>query len=43
MDSTGNTQTGKIIKENRKRLGMTMEELGALVGVNKAAVWKWEN
>ena len=36
-------QMGDIIKENRERLGLTQEELGAMVGVNKGAVWKWEN
>lgn len=36
-------QMGDIIRENRERLGLTQEELGAMVGVNKGAVWKWEN
>lgn len=34
---------GQIIKTNRERLGLTQEELGAKVGVNKAAVQKWES
>ncbi len=34
---------GQIIKTNRENLGLTQEELGAKVGVNKAAVQKWES
>ena len=33
---------GKKIKMHRNRLGLSQEELGAKVGVNKAAVQKWE-
>ena len=34
---------GEIIKNNRLRLGLSQEELGEKVGVNKAAVQKWES
>ena len=33
---------GEYIKEMRKKKGMSQEELGELVGVNRAAVNKWE-
>ena len=33
---------GLRIHQKRKELDLTMEELGALVGVNKTAVNKWE-
>lgn len=33
---------GERIFQKRKELGMTMEELGARLGVNKTAVNKWE-
>lgn len=33
---------GTRIRECRKEKGLTQEELGALVGVNKQAVNKWE-
>lgn len=36
-------EMGERIKELRLSKGMTMEELGKLVGVQKAAVQKWEN
>jgi transcriptional regulator with XRE-family HTH domain len=36
-------KTGELIKYHRKRLDMTQEELGAKLGVNKAAVQKWES
>lgn len=35
--------TGAVIKRKRKEKGMTQEELGALLGVNKGAVSKWES
>ena len=34
---------GMIIKKLRTEKGMTQEELGALLGVKKAAVQKWES
>lgn len=34
---------GALIKEKRIVKGMTQEELGELVGVQKSAVAKWEN
>ena len=34
--------TGEKIKQLRKRLGMTQEELGNLIGVQKAAINKYE-
>ena len=33
---------GEIIKEERKRAGLTQEELGKMLGVQKNAVCKWE-
>lgn len=33
---------GKRICQMRKEKGLTMEELGSMVGVNKSAVNKWE-
>lgn len=30
------------IKEYRDQKGLTLEQFGALAGVQKAAVWKWE-
>lgn len=35
--------TGDKIKKLRKRLGMTQEELGNLIGVQKAAINKYES
>lgn len=35
--------TGEVIKTNRIRLGLSQRELGEKVGVNKAAVQKWES
>lgn len=34
---------GEIIKSNRLRLGLSQEKLGEILGVNKAAVQKWES
>lgn len=34
--------TGDVIKRKRKEKGLTQEELGKLLGVNKGAVSKWE-
>lgn len=34
---------GDRIKELRKEKDLSMEELGAIVGVGKAAVHKWEH
>ena len=31
------------IKAYRKRCGLTLAEMGALIGVGKAAVFKWEH
>lgn len=33
---------GIIIRDRRKELGLTLEELGDLVGVGKSTVRKWE-
>lgn len=33
---------GPIITENRRRLGITQEDLARFLGVSKAAVSKWE-
>lgn len=38
-----NKTTGELIKSLRKEKGMTQEELGHLLGVNRAAVNKMEN
>ena len=35
--------TGEIIKELRKQKGMTQEELGKVLGVQKSAIAKYEN
>lgn len=34
---------GEVIKMHRQRLGLSQQELGEKVGVNKAAVQKWES
>lgn len=34
---------GKMIYEQRNRLGLTLEEVGKAVGVGKSTVRKWEN
>lgn len=31
------------IRERRKELNLTLEEVGDACGVTKSAVWKWEN
>lgn len=36
-------KTGKIIRELRMERQMTLEELGKLIGVQRAAVQKWED
>lgn len=36
-------KTGKIIRELRLERQMTLEELGSLIGVQRAAVQKWED
>lgn len=36
-------EMGEIIKSHRLRLGLSQQELGDKVGVNKAAVQKWES
>ena len=33
---------GRVLMENRRRRGITQEELAAYIGVSKAAVSKWE-
>ena len=35
--------TGDRIREARKKKGLSQEELGALIGVQKAAIHKYEN
>lgn len=35
-------EMGKRIKKKREELGFTMEELGALLHVNKSTISKWE-
>ena len=34
---------GKVIREHRKKIGMSQEELAKEVGVSRSAVAKWEN
>lgn len=34
---------GKIIREQRKKIGMSQEELAKKIGVTRSAVAKWEN
>lgn len=38
-----NENIGALIKETRKALGLTLEEVGNAVGVGKSTVRKWEN
>ena len=33
---------GRILSENRRRKGITQDELAEFMGVSKAAVSKWE-
>ena len=33
---------GRILAENRRRKGITQDELAEVMGVSKAAVSKWE-
>lgn len=33
---------GKLIRDRRHELGLTLEEVGAIVGVGKSTVRKWE-
>ena len=33
---------GRILNENRRRRGITQDELAEFLGVSKAAVSKWE-
>lgn len=35
--------TGQLIKQKRKELGLSMEELGKKVGVSKVSIKKWED
>ena len=35
--------SGKKIKEKRKEMGLSQEQLGELIGVTKVAVWGYEN
>jgi transcriptional regulator with XRE-family HTH domain len=37
-----NVITGRLIREARKRAGLTQSELARAVGVQKAAVCRWE-
>lgn len=39
----GNQTMGKIIRELRKKKGLTGEQLGIYLGVSTAAISKWEN
>ena len=34
---------GKFISENRKRKGLTQEQLGELLGVTNKTISRWEN
>lgn len=38
-----NNEIGKKISQRRKELGLTMEEVGAAVGVGKSTVQRWES
>lgn len=35
-------ETGKLIKEKREELGMTMKELSKKVGVSEGTVSRWD-
>lgn len=34
---------GKFISENRKRMGLTQEQLGNILGVSNKTISRWEN
>ena len=34
---------GKFISENRKRKGLTQEQLGNILGVSNKTISRWEN
>ena len=36
-------QIGQVIREHRKELGLTQEQMAARLGVTTPAVNKWEN
>lgn len=36
-------QIGEVIKEARKRKGMTQKQLGAVLGVATLTIWRYEN
>ena len=42
VDNTTQTELGDRIKQRRKELGLTLEEVGNAVGVGKSTVKKWE-
>lgn len=35
--------TGELIKKRRKELGITADELGAKIGVNRSTIYRYEN
>ncbi len=35
--------TGEVIRHRRKELGLTLEQIGDAMGVNKSTIHKWEN
>ena len=37
------TMTGKELRKTRQSLGLTMQELGDMVSVTRAYIWKIEN
>lgn len=43
MEFYSDKEIGLIIKENRLRHNLTQTQLGEIVGVQKAAVQKWES
>lgn len=43
VDIENNNEMGKRIKELRLRKGVTLEELGNIIGVQKSAILKYEN
>lgn len=36
-------EISKLISDRRKELGLTLEEVGKIVGVSKSTVKKWED